>query len=287
VQNNLQAEGSIAASARDLAETRQLVLRRYEPSTRTLAAMSADPWWEGYFDQTFVSLYRDFLTPERTEREVAGLREMVALPPGGEVLDVACGWGRHSVSLARAGFRVTGLDLSETLLARGRKRAAAAGVKVDFVRGDMREIPWRGRFDAVLSLYSSLGYFLSDDEDLRVLRGAREALRPDGVFVMETMHRDHIVGDYAARDWWETDDGLTVWVEREFDAVDGVSREWTRWSKGAKSGEKYHELRIRTATEWDRLLRQAGLVPVDWYGDWELAPFIHTSEDLIVICRPE
>jgi SAM-dependent methyltransferase len=242
-------------------------------------------WWEDYFDQTFVSLYRDFLTPERTEREVAGLREMVPLPPGGEVLDVACGWGRHSVSLARAGFRVTGLDLSETLLARGRKRAAAAGVEVDFVRGDMREIPWRGRFDAILSLYSSLGYFLSDDEDLRVLRGAREALRPDGAFVLETMHRDHIVGDYAARDWWESDDGTTVWVEREFDAVEGVSREWLRWSKGGKSGEKYHELRIRTATEWDRLLRAAGLVPVDWYGDWELAPFIHTSEDLIVVCR--
>jgi SAM-dependent methyltransferase len=248
--------------------------------------MPQDPWYESYFDQTFVSLYRDFLTPERTDREVEGLREMVALPPGGEVLDVACGWGRHSIELARRGFRVTGLDLSQTLLARARKRAAATGVAVDFVRGDMREIPWRGRFDAVLSLYSSLGYFLSDDEDLRVLRGVRQALREDGVFVLETMHRDHIVGDYAARDWWETADGLTVWVEREFDAVEGVSREWTRWSKGPKSGEKYHELRIRTATEWDALLRAAGLAPVDWYGDWQLAPFIHTSEDLVVVCRP-
>jgi SAM-dependent methyltransferase len=160
-------------------------------------------------------------------------------------------------------------------------------VEVELARGDMREIPWRGRFDAVLSLYSSLGYWLSDDEDLRVLRGARDALRPDGAFVLETMHRDHIVGDYAARDWWETDDGMTVWVEREFDAVEGVSREWTRWSKGSKRGEKYHELRIRSATEWDALLRRAGLVPVDWYGDWELAPFVHTSEDLIVVCRRE
>jgi SAM-dependent methyltransferase len=244
-------------------------------------------WWDGYFDDTFVSIYRDFLTPERTERELAGLREMVPLPPGAEVLDVPCGWGRHSVALARAGFRVTGMDLSETLLARAGKRASAAGVHVELVRGDMRELPWRGRFDAVLSLYSSLGYWLSDDEDLRVLRGARDALRPDGAFVLETMHRDHIVGDYAARDWWETDDGMTVWVEREFDAVEGVSREWTRWSKGSKRGEKYHELRIRSATEWDALLRRAGLVPVDWYGDWELAPFVHSSEDLIVVCRRE
>ncbi|HEU0053944.1 MAG TPA: methyltransferase domain-containing protein [Longimicrobium sp.] len=242
-------------------------------------------WFEDYFDDVFVDIYRDFLTPERTAREIDGLREMVPLEPGAAVLDLACGWGRHSIALARAGFRVTGMDLSPTLLARARKRARAAAVAAEFVRGDMREVPWTESFDAVLSLYSSLGYFLSDDEDLRVLRGARQALKPGGVFVLETMHRDHIVGGYASRDWWETDGGATVWVEREFDAVEGVSREWTRWSKGGKSGEKYHELRIRTATEWDRLLRAAGLVPVDWYGDWELAPFVHSSEDLIVVCR--
>jgi 2-polyprenyl-3-methyl-5-hydroxy-6-metoxy-1,4-benzoquinol methylase len=215
-------------------------------------------WWDGYFDETFVDIYRDFLTPERTEREIQGLREMVPLPPDAEILDLACGWGRHSVELARSGFKVTGLDWSQTLLARAKKRAEAAGVPVEFVQGDMREIPWTGRFDAVLSLYSSLGYFLSDDEDLRVLRGARDALKPGGA---------------------------TVWVEREFDVVEGVSREWTRWSKRDKKGEKYHELRIRTATEWNALLRQAGLVPIDWWGDWQFAPFIHSSEDLIVVCE--
>jgi ubiquinone/menaquinone biosynthesis C-methylase UbiE len=242
-------------------------------------------WWDGYFDETFIDLYRGFLTRERTEREVQGLREMLSLPAGAEVLDLACGWGRHSLALARQGFRVTGMDWSETLLASARRRAEKAGVAVEFVRGDMREVPWTGRFDAVLSLYSSLGYFLSDEEDLRVLRGACRALKPGGFLVLETMHRDHIAGAFAERDWWENEDGTLVWVEREFDAVDGVSREWTRWRRGGKEGEKYHELRIRNATEWDALLRAADLVPVEWYGDWELAPFLHTSEDLIVIAR--
>ncbi|HET6232270.1 MAG TPA: methyltransferase domain-containing protein [Longimicrobiaceae bacterium] len=242
-------------------------------------------WWADYFDEKFVDLYRHFLTNERTEREVAGIREMLSLAPGAEVLDLACGWGRHSIELAEAGFRVTGLDFSPTLLASARKRAKAAGVTVDFVKGDMREVPWTGRFDAVLSLFSSLGYFLSDEEDLRVLRSAHDALKPAGLFLMETMHRDHIVGAFAERDWWENEDGTTVWIEREFDAVDGVSREWLRWSRAGKTGEKYHELRIRNATEWDVLLRRAGLEPVEWYGDWENAPFIHTSEDLIVVAR--
>jgi SAM-dependent methyltransferase len=216
---------------------------------------------------------------------VAGLREMVPLEPGAEILDVACGWGRHSVALAQSGFRVTGMDLSDTLLRHAASVAERAGVAVEWHRGDMREIPFRGRFDAVLSLFSSLGYFLSDEEDLRVLRGAHDALRPGGCFVLETMHRDHAVAGYTERDWWETEDGATVWVEREFDAVDGVSREWTRWRRGSRSGEKFHELRIRSATEWGVLLKSAGLEPVEWYGDWELAPFVHSSEDLIVICR--
>lgn len=246
----------------------------------------ADPrWWDGYFDREFIRIYRDFLTPERTLREVEGILEMLELPEGARVLDLACGWGRHSIELARAGFRVTGLDLSETLLARARRRAGAAGVEVEWVRGDMREPGRGGEFDAVLSLYSSLGYFLSDEEDLRVLRGAREALRPGGLFLLETMHRDHVLGGYADRDWWETADGATVWVEREFDAVEGVSREWLRWRRGEEAGDKFHALRIRTATEWGALLRAAGLEPLEWYGDWELAPFIHTSEVLIVAAR--
>ncbi|HEX2091993.1 MAG TPA: methyltransferase domain-containing protein [Longimicrobiaceae bacterium] len=244
-------------------------------------------WWSGYFDRDFVRIYRDFLTPERTAREVEGIREMLDLPDGARILDLACGWGRHSVELARAGFRVTGLDLSETLLARARKRARAAGVEVEWVRGDMREPGRAGEFDAVLSLYSSLGYFLSDEEDLQVLRGARAALRPGGWLLLETMHRDHVVADYAERDWWETDDGATVWVEREFDAVEGVSREWLRWRRGDEAGEKYHALRVRTATEWDTLLRTVGFRPVEWYGDWELAPFLHTSEVLIVAARAD
>jgi ubiquinone/menaquinone biosynthesis C-methylase UbiE len=247
--------------------------------------MNRRGWWDGYFDETFVDIYRDFLTPARTQREIAGLREMAPLPPDAEVLDVACGWGRHSVEMARNGFRVTGMDWSETLLARARRRAAGASVEVEWVQGDMREIPWESRFDLVVSMYSSLGYFLSDEEDLRVLRGAARALKPDGVFVIETMHRDHIVSAFAERDWWETEGGATVWVEREFDAIEGVSREWTRWSRGKEIGEKYHELRIRSATEWDALLRQAGLIPVDFWGDWELQPFLHTSPDLIVVCR--
>ncbi|MBA2572340.1 MAG: class I SAM-dependent methyltransferase, partial [Gemmatimonadetes bacterium] len=177
--------------------------------------MKAD-WWADYFDETFVELYRSFLTPERTRREVRGLLKLLELRPGAAVLDLACGWGRHSVELARRGYTVTGLDWSPTLLAHARRRARRARVEIEWVQGDMRELPWTERFDVVLSLFSSLGYFLSDEEDLRVLRSGRRALRPGGHLVLETMHRDHVVTHYAERDWWEAPRELTVWAEREW-----------------------------------------------------------------------
>jgi ubiquinone/menaquinone biosynthesis C-methylase UbiE len=247
--------------------------------------MTPTPWWDGYFDDTFVDIYRDFLTPERTAREVEALRGLVPLAPGDAVLDLACGWGRHAIELARAGCSVTGVDWSATLLERAAKRAAAAGVEVEWVRADMRELPWADRFDAVVCLYSSLGFFLSDDEDLRVLAGVRRALRPGGALVVETMHRDQVVREFVERDWWATAGGGIVRVEREFDAVEGVSREWTTWTRGERCVEKHHALRVRSAPEWDDLLRRAGLRPREWWGDWEYAPFLHTSDDLIVVAE--
>jgi len=243
------------------------------------------PWWQDYFDEDFVRLYRPFLPPERTEEEVAGVLALLDPAPGTRLLDVGCGWGRHSVALAREGVRVTGLDRSATLLRIARDAARGAGVSAGWVLGDMRRLPFRSSFDAAVSLFSSLGYFGSDGEDVAVLRGVREALRPGGRFLVEVMHRDHLAREFVERDWWEGEEGEHVWVEREFDAVEGVSRECLRWRRGGRTGEKRHSIRLRTATEWAALLEAGGLHPEEWYGGWDLSPFEHTSERLIVLAR--
>jgi SAM-dependent methyltransferase len=243
-------------------------------------------WWTEYFDEDFIHLYRPFLPAERTGREVAGIIAALDLEPDSRVLDIACGWGRHAVELAREGCQVSGLDRSETLLRQAQRNAVQARVQVQWVRGDVRDLPWTGDFDAAICVFSSLGYFLSDQEDLRALQAARAALRPGGCLLLETMHRDGIVREFAERDWWEGEGGTHLWVEREFDALAGVSHEWLRWRRGDGSeGEKYHAIRIRTATEWEAILRQAGLEPEAWYGDWDLGDFTHTSPRLIVVAR--
>ena len=242
-------------------------------------------WWADYFDRRFIELYSPHLSEEVSREEASAIVELLGLGPGTRVLDLGCGWGRHAIELARLGCSVVALDGSPELLAHGRELAARAGVDVEWVQGDMREARGGGEFDVVLSLFSSLGYSLEDEDDLRVLTAARTALTSEGSLILETMHRDMVAREFAERDWWEDVHGAPVWVEREFDAVAGVSREWLRWTRAGEVGEKYHEIRVRTATEWAHLLDAAGLDPLAWYGDWDLAPFSLRSDRLIAVAH--
>jgi cyclopropane fatty-acyl-phospholipid synthase-like methyltransferase len=243
-------------------------------------------WYRDYFDRTFLRVYGALLTAERTAAEVDAIRELLRLPAGARLLDVGCGWGRHSIELARSGFEVTGVDLSPLLLEEAERLAAAAGVGVRWLHADMRRLDFHGEFDAALSLFSSLGYFGGDAGDLRVLRGIRRAVRPGGLLLLDTMHRDLIAREFVERDWWETPDGGLVRVEREFDAFAGVSHETLHWrSRGGREQEKARSVRVRSATEWKTLLDRSRWRDVEWFGGWDLEPFSLASARLVALAR--
>ena len=104
-----------------------------------------DPeWYRSFFGRDYLDVYGHLLTDESSEAEAEFVIRALALKPGDRVLDLCCGTGRHAVPLARAGLEVTGLDMSEEYLELARSAAREAGVKVRFVQGDMREIPFRG-----------------------------------------------------------------------------------------------------------------------------------------------
>lgn len=247
----------------------------------------ADPdWYRSYFDEAVLRLYRSRLDPAEARAETAALLEWMALPLGGEILDVGCGWGRHALLLAEAGLRVTGVDISPAALAEAASASTEMGLSVRWEERDMRALGFDGEFDAALSLFSSLGYFLSDQEDLTVLQGIHRALRPGGTFLLETMHRDSFVIGFQPRERWPAVEGDTaggtVEVERRFDALEGVNRERLTWPDGTV---KEHAMRIRTATEWMALLEAAGFAIEEVWGGWDEEPLERTSPILVVLGR--
>jgi SAM-dependent methyltransferase len=246
----------------------------------------ATPWWRHHFAETYLRLHGPRFDEAANRQEVAAVLDLLGLPLGSCVLDLPCGWGRHANLLGEAGQDTFGADLSPVFLAKASADGRARGLTTRFAAADMRELPFRdGSFDAVVNLYSSLGLFLDDPEDVRALAEARRVLRSGGRFLLETMHRDDVVANFAARDAWRLPDGTEVRVRRRFDPVRGISYESLRWRRKRANGQMRSAFRVRTATELDGLLRAAGLRPVLWLGGWKGSPFRANSARLIVVSQ--
>jgi len=140
------------------------------------------------FGDDYLGFYEEMLE-ERSDSEVELILCLLDLADGAEVLDAPCGHGRIANRLAARGFRVTGLDKSARFIELARSRAAEQGLSVEYVEGDLRELPFDGRFDALVNWFSSFGYF-DDDTNRQVLAGFRRALRPGGVLLLEQASRE-------------------------------------------------------------------------------------------------
>ena len=161
-------------------------------------------WWESFFEGVAVDMWLQALPPEHSEREAESVARLLAVPSGAEVLDVPCGGGRLSLALARRGYKLTGVDWSPEFLAHARSLDTAHGVTWE--RRDMRDLPWRERFDGAFCLGNSFGY-LDDEGNAAFLRAVAAALKPGARFVLETpMVLENLLGHLKDRPWWKVGD---------------------------------------------------------------------------------
>ncbi len=245
--------------------------------------MSNTPWYKTFFGEDYLRIY-DFLTPERTEREVEGIINLLALPPGSSILDLCCGHGRHAIALAKRGYQVTGQDLSEVLLHHARVEAEAQDVKIRWMQSDMRNIPFENEFDAVINIFTAFGYLENEEEDQKVLQQVYKALESGGLFLLETMQRESLIRNFAPNEIARHADGLIVLEERNFDLLTSRCNVQVTMlhPDGQRTGYN-HAVRIYTLTELVRMLAAAGLQVQAYYGGLDGSKLSLTSRRLVVV----
>jgi SAM-dependent methyltransferase len=201
------------------------------------------------------------------------------------VLDAACGQGRHAHLLAEAGLDVDGIDYSEELLARARARGI--GGRLRYSRGDVRSLPadWTARFDAVLSLGMSFGFFREPRDDVAALGEFARVLAPGGRLLWHGASRDGVVARFLARDWWTTSDGTTVAQERRFDPLTGILTVELRCSGPTGEVTREHQLRLYTATRLAELCADVGLTVEEAWDGWRDRPLRRTSREMLLVAR--
>jgi SAM-dependent methyltransferase len=205
------------------------------------------------------------VSPEQIRSEVDFIETALALPAAGRVLDLGCGYGRHTVPLARRGYDMVGLDLSIDLLQNALRRAQAKAASIKFVHGDIRDLEFDQVFDGVYCFNTTLGYF-SDTENLTVLRGVHRALKPGGRFLIEVVNRDNAIQSMPIRNWWEGD-GCLIQEDVDFDHLTSrlMVKRFLVYADGTQR-EYDIALRLFSVHELVAMLRLVGFRYVDLAG---------------------
>ena len=149
-----------------------------------------------------------------TDSDVQFALAQFDLAPGDRMLDLGCGWGRHSLALAAHGMTVTGVDISPELLALARHHARRSGLGVDWVEADVGRLPLLGSFDAVAQFYSNLlTWFANHDQACAALQAIAGLLRPGGRLLVGTTDWQPDLPE-RSQDWDEWRGGAAIYRHR-------------------------------------------------------------------------
>lgn len=208
-------------------------------------------WTEKLFVEKAFLVKRDLEDRiERAGADVKGLKEIFSnyqVPKNSLILDLCCGIGRHSAILAEEGFKVVGVDISPEFIAYAKDMAVERNVSknVEFRVGDMREIrdvlkDHKGKFNAVINLYTSLGYY-DEETDRDILEQLLELTASKGILVIDIINRDFLIRHFQARDVSYIGDDLVQVSERRLNLEN--SRMENVWEYYRKQGQdlKYIE----------------------------------------------
>jgi SAM-dependent methyltransferase len=225
--------------------------------------------------------YGDSLTDERSDVEVAGLVQIARLDTPLRILDIPCGFGRHTNRLAVLGHHMTGVDMYPGFLELARRDAETRGVQVDYRQGDMRHLDFEAEFDRVMMLFTSFGYF-EDEDNFRVLENVARALTPNGLFILDIPNRDMTMKTISQAHVTEKNGDLMI-DRVNFDTRTGRMHNYRIVIRNGVRKEKPFFVRLYNPTELRDWLVRAGMEINLIYGGYDISPLGEDSRRMIVV----
>jgi len=241
-------------------------------------------WWKKAFGEIYLSAFDSLYSRARTAREVGFLIKMLHLRQNEKILDIPCGQGRHSIEFAKRGFHVTGVDFSPTLIRVSSDRARAQHVVPRFIRGDIRSVQLRERYDAILVLGNSFGYF-SDSDNEKVITNLSRFLARGGFLVLDLPNTVGMLRRLETKRKLQIPHGYILVDETLFDPRNlTVQLRWTIVQSGKRTIFP-GRLRLYTFPEIRTLLLKNGLRVTKLFGSFGGMAYTLQAPRMIVIAQ--
>ena len=236
------------------------------------------PWYVEWFDENYLEVYRHRNT-EDAQKQVQLIIDTLKLPKQSKILDLGCGEGRYTAVLKDRGYRVLGLDLSKTLIKYGKKNDPQLNLAV----GDMRYIP--GRFDLILSLFTSFGYFEKDEENERVVRSVYQSLDRGGIYWLDFLNAGYVQKNLVPESTSCLPPGINVLEKRK---ITGGRIIKDIYFKKSGTEKCYREsVRLFTPQELENMFQENGFRVEHCFGDYNGNPCTPDSERTILVGKKQ
>ena len=234
-------------------------------------------WFKCWFD----SRYYDILYKDRNQQEadtfIHNLIGFLRPSAGSFMLDLACGKGRHAISLGKMGFNVTGIDISEKNIHTAEKSQSK---NLEFYIHDMRNPYMVNYFDYVFNLFTSFGYFDNERENHAVITNVYNALKPGGVFVLDFVNINkatHNLSEFEEKDVY----GVKFKVRRSI--VDGFLIKHIHVVDGPQEFDFEEKVHMFTPSLLKLAMEKQGFEIVKTFGDYNLSTFDVDSSDRFIL----
>lgn len=237
-------------------------------------------WFGEWFNSPYYHIlykHRDF---EEAQLFIRNLNNLLAFKPDQKILDLACGKGRHAIYMNSIGLDVVGIDLSPHNIAEARKQE---NDRLHFYVHDMRDVFKKEAFDFVLNLFTSFGYFETEDENEKAICATTIAIKPGGYFVLDFLNPGFVIDKLVPCEE-KTIDGILFKISRRFS--EGYILKDIEFEA---AGEKFLFQERVQAIHKEKFIayfKKAGLTLKHIYGDYALNSFDEgTSERMIFLLQ--
>ncbi|RNL54557.1 class I SAM-dependent methyltransferase [Pedobacter jejuensis] len=236
-----------------------------------------------WFQYWFNSPYYHILYQQRNDAEaelfIDNITKFIQPKPESKMLDIACGKGRHSIYLNKKGFDVTGIDLSEQSIKYAKH---FENQKLHFLVHDMRKLFYINYFDVAVNLFTSFGYFDTEQEHVNALKTFRKCLKADGILVLDYFNTEKIIRNLNLCEI-KSLDGIAFKITKS--VVDGKIIKKIDFEDNSKIYSFEERVQAFSFNDFERMLTKAGMVIQKTFGSYLLDDFDEANSDrLILIC---
>ncbi|MCT4582803.1 MAG: class I SAM-dependent methyltransferase [Flavobacteriales bacterium] len=235
-------------------------------------------WFETWFDSKYYHILYKNRDDEEAQAFIDVLLDAIGLEDGSNILDLACGKGRHSIYLSSLGYRVKGVDLSVNSIEAAQSNEHE---NLSFEVKDMRTPFTEDEYDLVANLFTSFGYFDDINDNLKVLNSIETMMNEDGHFVIDFMNVEKVLRTLVSAEEKEID-GVLFQIKRQH--LDGYIVKDITVIDGDKTFEFQEKVQALTIDNFKELIAKTDLIVDHFYGSYDLTIFdADTSDRLIIV----